>query len=81
VCALLRNQCAACSGIGVRLTPESMCALLRILQNWNPKRFLERKKEQYMEQKYLQFHFDINHLNKLKEDTYHLEKEIERLKN
>jgi len=36
VCALLRNQCAACSGIGVRLTPESLCVLLRILHFIEP---------------------------------------------
>jgi hypothetical protein len=32
VCALLRNHCAACSGITVRLTPESLCGIDRILQ-------------------------------------------------
>jgi hypothetical protein len=32
VCALLRNDCADNSGITVRITPESLCGLVRILQ-------------------------------------------------
>ncbi len=32
VCALLRSECAPCSGRGVRLTPVYLCAMLRFLQ-------------------------------------------------
>ena len=33
MCALLRNECAACPGITVRLTPELLCGLRRILHS------------------------------------------------
>jgi hypothetical protein len=49
--------------------------------NWNPKVFLEKKKEQYQQMKYLEFHFDIKHLNRLKEEIHPLQEEIENLKN
>jgi hypothetical protein len=48
--------------------------------SWNPIIFLEKKKEQYKQIKYRQFHFDIGHLSKLKEDTHDLENEIYSLK-
>jgi hypothetical protein len=37
VCGLRRIHCAACSGITVRLTPESLCGIKRILQLTNDK--------------------------------------------
>ena len=48
--------------------------------SWNPKQFLDRKKEQYKQKKYRQFNFDINHLNKLKEEVSKLEQEIDKYK-
>jgi len=48
--------------------------------NWNLKVFLENKKEQYQQEKYLEFHFDINHLDKLKDEKQSLQKKIEELK-
>lgn len=49
--------------------------------NWNPKVFLEKKKELYKQQKYLEFHFDIDHLYKLKEESLLLEEKLVSLKN
>lgn len=43
---------------------------------WNPKQFLERKREQYIRQKYQQFQFDINQLNTLKDQVHKIEIEI-----
>ena len=48
---------------------------------WNPKIFLEAKHERYEQNKYTEFHFDIKHLNKLKEETISLEEKIKSLKN
>lgn len=48
--------------------------------NWKPSLFLKKKKEQYFQKKYLEFNFDINHLNKLKDETKMLEDEVVKLK-
>ncbi len=45
--------------------------------NWKPSLFLKKKKEQYFQKKYLEFNFDINHLNKLKYETKMLEDEMD----
>ena len=33
LCDMVRIQCAACSGFGVRHTPDSLCGMLRIMQS------------------------------------------------
>lgn len=48
--------------------------------NWKPKTFLEKKKEDYQRRKYVEFNFDINYLNKLREETKALEDKITKLK-
>lgn len=48
--------------------------------NWKPSLFLQKKKERYFQKKYLEFNFDINHLNKLKDETKMLEDEVVKLK-
>lgn len=47
---------------------------------WKPTLFLEKKKEQFQMKRYLEFNFDINHLNKLREESKSLENEIYKLK-
>jgi hypothetical protein len=47
---------------------------------WKPTLFLEKKKEQYQMKRYLEFNFDINHLNKLREERTSLENEVSKLK-
>ncbi len=51
--------------------------LLIFGRSWNPKHFLERKKEHFKQQEYMQSNFDINYLLKLKKDVTQLEKNIE----
>ena len=46
---------------------------------WKPALFLETKKEQYKKKKYLDFKFDIDYLNKLKDETKLLEDEIAKI--
>src|SRR5690606_37020652 len=48
--------------------------------NWKPLVFLEKKKLQYQNKRYLEFNIDINHLNKLRKEIKALEDEIKELK-
>lgn len=65
------------------LSPFFLLVYLFIFEKewkWKPVLFLEKKKEQYQTKRYLEFQFDINHLNRLKDEIKSLEDEIENLR-